>query len=253
MTPDDYVLSVIARYRVQTGPGSAAYQAGQLLYPVIALWAGRYLLEVTYSGSYAKGTAVRGSTDVDLFISVAPDTPGTLKDLYEHLLAFLHAKHLSPGPQNVSIRIPYRGLSVDLVPGRKQRGNTRDHSLYRHRAGCWTKTNVSKHVSFVRNSMRLNEIRALKVWRQLHGLDFPSFYLELAVINALSGRRTHQLAANVLAALQYIEDRLTTARLVDPANSNNIVSDDLNVAEKRRAADQAAASLGKPSWRHIIW
>lgn len=35
MTGDEYVLGVIAKYSVQTGPGSAEHQAGQALYPMI--------------------------------------------------------------------------------------------------------------------------------------------------------------------------------------------------------------------------
>jgi hypothetical protein len=48
-----------------------------------------------------------------------------------------------------------------------------------------------------RNSGRVNEIRALKVWRQCHNLDFPSFYLELTLIDALWGKpKGVNLAAN---------------------------------------------------------
>lgn len=109
-----------------------------------------------------------------------------------------------------------------------------------------------RHVAFVRSSTRLVEIRAAKIWSQLHGLDFPSFYLELAVIEALHGHRTGRPSANFMASLQWIADYLPSARLVDPANTNNIVSDDLTLAEKRLIAQQARVSLQRPLYG-IIW
>jgi hypothetical protein len=250
---DQYVLRVIAKYRVEKGEGSAAHQAGSALLPIIKSWAGAHLLETTYSGSYAKCTAIRGATDVDLFISLSPDTPGTLKDIYNSLLSFLRSKSMSPEAQNVSIRIPHRNLSVDLVPGRKQPGPTTDHSLYRRQADTWTKTNVDSHIAVVGDSGRLDEIRGLKIWRTLRGLDFPSFYLELTLIQGLSGRPTGQPAANILAGLRYIGEHLTTARVVDPANTNNVVSDDLTASEKALVAQHARASAGMTNWSQIIW
>ncbi len=253
MTVDEYVLSVIARYLPPIGPGSAAYIAGQNLYPIIQQWAGQNLLGVTYSGSYAKGTAIRGGTDVDLFISLKHDTPENLRDIYIKLGTFLAGKGLPPRQQNVSVGITFSGVTVDLVPGKKQSGNTTDHSLYRRKANTWTQTNVATHTSLIQNSGRLAEIRALKIWRQLHGLEFPSFYLELTVLRALSGQPKGQLAANVLKVLQCLATTFETARVVDPANSANIISDDLTAAEKKRIAVQASNSLKKPYWTQIIW
>jgi hypothetical protein len=69
------------------------------------------------------------------------------------------------------------------------------NSLYRSKPNTWTQTNISTYISHVVNSGRTDEIRILKIWRQLHGLTFPSFFLELAVINALlytrRGNRPH--------------------------------------------------------------
>ena len=181
MTLDQYVLWVVSKYRLPTGPFSAAYRAGQRLSGLIKEWGRDYVLKVSYSGSYAKGTAVSGSTDLDLFISFHPQTHGTLKDIYESLYSYLAQKGYSPYRQNVSIRIEYSGLSVDLVPGRKQPGPTNDHSLFLNRAQTWRQTNVDTHVWLVSNSRRLDEIRALKIWRNLNQLTFPSFYLSGAV------------------------------------------------------------------------
>ncbi|MEZ2142223.1 hypothetical protein AAE026_07925 [Bradyrhizobium sp. DN5] len=43
-----------------------------------------------------------------------------------------------------------------------------------------------------------------------------------------------------------------TARFVDPSNINNIISDDLTVAEKQAIKAAAAAALIAPYWRDIV-
>lgn len=184
MMQDEYILSVVAKYTPATGQGSPAYHAAQNLYPMIQRWANRYLLEATFAGSYAKGSVVRGSTDVDIFISLDPQTPGTLKELYESLYSSLDSNRLNPQRQNVSIGLKYSGISVDLVPARKQSGYTNDHSLFKNKAQTWTQTNVQQHINLISQSGRLVEIRAIKIWRNLHRLMIsehsrPKFYSTL--------------------------------------------------------------------------
>jgi hypothetical protein len=105
----------------------------------------------------------------------------------------------------------------------------------------------------VRESGRCDEIRAVKIWRNLNTLEFPSFYLELTVLEALHGKSTNNPAANVLAVLQYLTKDFVEARVMDPANSNNVVSEDLTKDEKLQVANKASISLGKKSWGEIIW
>lgn len=96
------------------------------------------------------------------------------------------------------------------------------------------------------------EIRLMKIWRQCHGLDFPSFYLEIMVIRALAGCQNN-LESNVQRALKYINENLETACVIDPSNTNNIISDDLTQAEKKAIAVQAGRSHDTPSWGGTLW
>ena len=139
------------------------------------------------------------------------------------------------------------------LPGKVQAGYQNCHSLYLRKRDSWTKTNVTLHIDVVRSSGRMREIRAVKVWRFLHGLDFPSLYLELFTIQALSGRSNSNLAENVLHTLRTIDASLVSARIEDPANTNNALSDDLTKQEKERIASLAAQSAQQQYWKDIIW
>jgi len=82
-------------------------------------------------------------------------------------------------------------------------------------------------------------------------VDFPSFYLEMAVIAALSGARSGNLSGNVQKVLEYLRDTFVNARFVDPANTNNIISDDLNMTEQAAIQRAAAAALGR-TWGDLV-
>lgn len=254
MTADEYLQSLISKYRASTGQGSPAYSAGNEVYPIIQQWAGEQLREVRFSGSNAKGTAIRGTTDVDLFISLKNGTQETLKQIFDMLFNRMRDNgYPDARKQNVSIHVNHKGIDMDLVPAVHLGGNTEDHWLYVNKANRErTKTNVNDHVELVRNSGRVNEIIVTKIWRKNHNLDFPSFYLELAVIEALKYKRSG-LAEHFLAILDYLSNGFASARFVDPANTNNIISDDLTDAEKKCIASQAGQSRRQQSWGGIVW
>ena len=48
------------------------------------------------------------------------------------------------------------------------------------------------------------EIKALKIWKRLRGLDFLSFYVELFAIRAINSNCSGSVATNVWTALQAI-------------------------------------------------
>ena len=128
MTSDDHVRSVLAKYVVPADHRLQAEFAAQDVYSCVTGWAGPHLQRVQYSGSFAKGTTVRGGTDVDLFVSLKPSMGGPLRDLYNNLYSALAAWGFRPRRQNVSIGLMMRGLSVDVVPARRHTGTGQDHS-----------------------------------------------------------------------------------------------------------------------------
>ncbi len=252
MTSDEYLRYVLTQHVLPAAPGSAAL-AKQTIEPLIKGLAGRFLLGFDYSGSIAKGTGIKASTDVDFFISLDPQTPHDLGDIYKKLGEYFQGNGYVIRKQNVSIGITVNNLSVDLVPGRKHPGYTNDHSLFRSKANTWTQTNVATHIKTVAESGRLEEIRALKIWRKLHSLNFPSFYLEMSAIYALYRKPFGQPADNFWALLQYLSTDWINASIIDPANTNNRLSDDLSSIEKRAVAASAAMSLSRSNWSQILW
>jgi hypothetical protein len=248
MTADGYVSQIIAKYAVS--PAVEGYY--RTLEPYVRNWAGVYLSRTFISGSYAKGTAVKGSADLDIFISLRSNYPN-LNGMYDSLYQYAFNNGWFPQRQSVSLGIQYLGAKIDLVPGRVHEGYLNWHSLYKSKQMTWTQTNVDLQISTVKNSLRTKEIRAIKIWRNLHNLNFPSCFLELAVIEGLKYQPTTTLAQNVWRALTYISQNVTTTRIVDPGNTNNIISDDLTLTQKVALASAASNSLRETQWERIIW
>ncbi len=254
MTANDYVLSVIRKHALPMQIDQATEL--NVIAPIkniIARWAGSCLCEIKLSGSRAKGTAIDISTDLDLFISLSSTTNNSLSDIYNSLYNKITSEGLTARKQNVSIGVTYKGKKIDLVPAKRQSQYGNDHSLYKRKSNTWTKTNIDTHISRVINSGRRNEIIALKVWRENHKLEFPSILLETITIDALSGHSTATTADNIWYMLRYIKENICSLRIIDPANTNNIISNDLSAYEKQVLAQQAEESLSEQYWGQIIW
>jgi hypothetical protein len=252
MTPHQYVIGVLGRHQA-SGSISAAQDVIDTLSGSVNDWAGDYLYELTPSGSIVKGTAISGSSDVDVLVSLDHTLNVSLKDIYESLFKRMTFEGYNPRRQNVSLGLSVSGWKVDLVPGRRQSSLTDDHSIWSHKMQSHRETNIHEHIRLVANSGRINEIKLLKIWRKLHGLEFPSYLLEVVTIDALHGSGSSDTAANFNRALVYIRDTLPNFRIIDPTKPSNVLSDELTVLEKQRLSGAASKSLSEPYWEQVVW
>ncbi|HBO1087825.1 TPA: hypothetical protein ACWMDK_000564 [Pseudomonas aeruginosa] len=248
---DAYLRSVLAAHAVPAGLLSPVGHVMVALEPVIRRWGNQFIVSINPSGSFSKGTAVHGGTDVDIFVSLTSTLTTPLKDIYDTLFNALSGAGYVPRRQNVSIGITVGNYKVDVTPARRHDQTGNYHSLYSNKTGSWLQTNVSEHIRIISQSGRLEEIRLLKVWRNRLGFDFPSFYLELFTLDALSGRRVGNLSPNIVTVLEAIRDNVASRTLIDPANTNNIVSNTLNATEKAMLA-QAARNALASNWNQVF-
>lgn len=254
MLTDEYILSVIQKYKIYSDIDVITQIA--TINPIKAIienWANYSLNEIKVSGSRAKGTAISIASDLDLFISLNSDTSESLKQIFDSLYNSFYSMGVQCRKQNSSIGIKYNGLKIDLVPGKKRSGNNNYHSIYKNKIDSWTQTNIDKNISIIKNSGRLDEIISLKIWRELNNIDFPSVYLELSVLNALHNKRRYQLAINFINILVYLRDDFVSKSIIDPTNSNNIISNDLYKYEKEIISERASNSLSQIYSKNIIW
>ncbi|GAB1401108.1 hypothetical protein MASR1M68_00190 [Elusimicrobiota bacterium] len=256
-----YLVSMLDKYKSRNT--FAYFYDLQLLKAQLKEWAHQCYIDIISSGSIAKGTAVSLSSDVDYLISLTDtceNSNGGLKACYDSLYFYLTKNYQNIRKQNVSIRINLRGLEVDITPAKKQNGYQNYHSLYVSKSDTWTQTNIQKHITDISKSGRTNEIKLLKIWRELHKLDFPSIYLEYLLVDKILLNKStdiNNLNDNVWTVLKEFakseSDNPLFSKITDPANSNNILSDLLTNSEKYRIIFQARDSIVKKDWGDIIW
>jgi len=261
MTNNEYLTSILNKYSAKPLPPFSSQIS--ILKSILSSWSSQCSAFIIDSGSRAKGTAISIASDVDYLISLSTACDvngGGLKGLFESCYERIKANYPTCRKQNVSVRINLDGLQVDITPARRQTYSTSgDHWVYLSKTDSRKQTNVQRHISDVSMSGRLNEIKLMKIWRELHHLDFPSIYLEYLIINIiLSGRS--KLNTNLDENTWYILNELSRnssnpiwSRIVDPANSNNILSELLSDQEKNQLIKQAKTSVNTNDWVKIVW
>jgi hypothetical protein len=252
LTVDQYAASIVEKYRIVPDTGSTSHHAADQLVPLLKQWARQYLQGLTLSGAYAKNTAISLSSHVDVLIALSPIPGMDMKSIFWNLFKFLSDQDLHPRTRDVSVRLESGKASVDLIPAYREHESSRSE-LFNKRKGSAIHTDISRHIHLIGNSGRQQEICALKIWRERMSLDFPSLYLELTVLRALGSERFGQLADNVLAVFRHLSSRFEQAAIADPANSDNILSNDLSAAEKSAIAKAARDALYDENWKKILW
>jgi len=248
-----YLRKVLAHYTLPKAALLRRAAAFATVRKTMVKWAGKQLAVVRPSGSFAKGTAVVGGSDVDMLVLLRRNTEGTLAELYQSAAQWLRHAGYAAKLQNVSAQVSVNGFRIDVVPARRQQAIGFTASLYRRRAQTWTQTNIRKQIDYVKTSGRRNEIRLLKIWRNLNRLEFTSFALELAVIRSLKGKQRLRLDRNLQQVLEWIAGNIDSARLIDPGNSANDATTDMTSAQLSSIAEAAQEAADSTSWGDFVW
>ena len=70
-------------------------------------------------------------------------------------------------------------------------------------------------------------------------------------IRALKEKNTLSVAENVRIVLKAISENLDWWQIIDPANTNNIISDDLTMMERSAIASRASMALTQ-TWGDVV-
>lgn len=194
---------------------------------------------IKYAGSHEKGTMIRDNYDLDI-VCYFPDTDTrNLKEIREDVSNHLKSKYLIEEKASAERISDLKGVSapsgyhIDVVPGRFIEG-TNDVFLHvAHGDKERIQTNLKTHINHIANSGCVPIIRLVKVWANRNRLNIKTFILELFVVEVLSGSKNKSnLRESFLKVMEAMKDKFGNVQLVDPANTNNIVSQTINSGDK---------------------
>jgi tRNA nucleotidyltransferase (CCA-adding enzyme) len=238
---------------------------------------------IMLSGSLAKGTSLRSSSDADVacYISGA-DVPKDIKALLEYLAeklktAFPNFKPEQVKPQTYSVTVSFvgTGLDVDIVPILYDGNKEWYGNLVSQDDGSFLETCIPKHIEFIKSRKKKQEthfaqvVRLAKFWVKFlksenENFRFKSFMVELILAKlsdegkdfsdypeALQHFFTY-LAKSNIKDLIYFTDYYAAkelgefkepVRIIDPVNPKNNASK-LYTTEQAKEIVEAAIDAG---------
>lgn len=207
------------------------------------------------SGSYAKHDAINTKFDLDVCQPFKRNAFSTLEEMADAVLIFFenefedeHLVKYKTRKQRVSTGITFvidgNEIQMDIVPGRELLDNdySATNRLNLHvraklaQPDTSTQTNIQEHIKLIKGkNAERSIIRLLKIWKTNKNQSrLKSFFVELITIRAFENCSDVPTGIweKLKMTMEYIGDNVQTIRLVDPANSNNVVSDTMTEFEK---------------------
>ena len=252
VSASEYLRDILAREAVDRGPGSALAGIDGKIATLCSAWGSRHIIEVTAGGGFAKSMANRSGISVDYVVWIHAQSEHRIIQVYESMFAAFGRLGLAPVRRDVTMALRVGDFTVDLLPVKRLSMISDIHEIYSARRSAAITTNLYQHELDSHDAGWQDEVRILKLWRDQNGLDFPSYYLELAAQAALRRRPAGALVENVWHVLGFLERLLVPRAMLDPANAANIVSDELTAPQKRSIALAAAAARSGRPWSEIV-
>lgn len=203
---------------------------------------------IKYAGSREKGTMICDKYDLDIVCYFPSSDTRSLKEIREDVAKRLSENYLTTPKASAERILDLKGATapgdfhIDVVPGRfiEDSKDVFLHVAYGDKERM--QTNLKTHIDHIVNSGCVPIIRLAKLWAIRNNVKIKTFVLELFVIEALSGSQNKSdLKASFLKVIEAFKDDFSNTQLVDPANSNNVVSRLINDSEKSMV-EQAAST-----------
>ncbi len=168
-----FLLQILQQYQARNIATNIETELKNYIYG----WCQKCDPEIFISGSRAKQTAISVASDYDYFVSLSSSCNVNQKGI-DAISNALHTHLQKKYPnsirrQNVSTRINISGLNIDITVGTKITGYQNYHWLYKSKDDSKKQTNTKMHIDDISKSGRTNEIKLIKIWRELNGLEFP--------------------------------------------------------------------------------
>ena len=199
-----------------------------------------------FSGSVAKGTSIYGS-DIDIQLQFKRNF-GSIAEVYYTVSDFIFDEFKDEKLESIRVQKHSIGMEfkikdeikrIDIVPTRQIGNSNNDTCLFVNKTGffekpTYKKTNSSKQLSALSfNNREKRIVRLLKVWKTENNLKIKSIYIEWLVKKALEHKPISNNIDKALSdVVNFIASNIEYLRIVDPANTNNIISNTLTIGEK---------------------
>lgn len=207
-----------------------------------------------YGGSYGKNTMISAKYDLDIVVYWDAQSPYTIESIYNSVGNVLKKHWKFVNQKKVSWELPFQGgFHIDVVPGRAIDNNYYEANLYRSDTKKTLKTSLKKHIDTIKDSGARDVVRLLKLWRTIKSVPLKkTFVLEVLAVRGMNGAPPGNLEAQLMSTFRHIRDVIETVNIADPANSNNSLTDDLDLTVRAIIKKSAQAALDAKTWGEVF-
>ena len=99
---------------------------------------------------------------------------------------------------------------------------------------------------------RRDVIKLLKLWKYRRNVPIKTFLLEIMTHLVCFDVTRDSLSIQLEKVLEFITNNIAENNFYDPANGDNIISDDLTMREKYEIRDKACKALNREYWGQIF-
>lgn len=195
-------------------------------------------------GSTEKGTALKGSSDIDICLSFKPKSFSSTEEMSLAVFTFLKKyigvnSIISVRHQSKSIgvicSIHGKECKIDFLPKKitNSRGNKSSGYLFVNGDGVFDKKSYTKTNVHLLNDIKLSETQKnilliLKNWKVKEGLPIKSHLLQSLILDCYEcnkGQIPRQFTHKIILVLKHIAKYLDTATIRSVENTNNVLTD----------------------------
>ena len=206
------------------------------------------------AGSYAKGTMIQAGYDLDIVLYWSYNFHLSPQNLFNEVGIVLQRNSRYPRPKKVGWEIPFPGyFHIDVIPGKQILNQQNLAYLYNNEIGGRFRSSVKMQVNHVKKANRQDIIKLMKLWKIRIDVPIKTFILETMIIDACKGLDRSLLEHQLNHAFEYISDNILTIKVLDSANSNNIISNNISQEDKDRIKNLVDDALESNTWRNIIY
>ena len=93
----------------------------------------------------------------------------------------------------------------------------------------------------------------MNLWKKRKNVPIKTIILESCVIEGCKGINRSNLESQLMTVFKYIRDNIQNTRMLDPTNSNNVISNDISKEKKNRIRKLAIQAIEAHYWKQVFF
>ncbi|MFX1253998.1 MAG: hypothetical protein ACFFCZ_20465 [Promethearchaeota archaeon] len=258
MSSSDYYLSqLLQKQKPTTEQKKLTRNTSNRFVEIIRQGTNEPMIRFYFVGSYAKGTTLKDIYDLNLVVCYPHITSKSLEGIYNKIREILQKEGFNHWAKSVALRCnlvdkKFGNYYYDIIPAKTINSNFYNVDLYNPRKHTPVRTSVRAHVEAVQKARHRYAIKFLKLWRRRYDFTCPTFILEMLFLKYISINKPREMHSLLKGVFKYIADSIATTVLIDPANAQNIVSNQLSHDQKQQIQYYAQKAYDAKHWSDVF-